>query len=51
MSNETAKKKKHLREPPEFCDYCGEAKPEGYVSAYDAWVCRKCYEDYHGDIN
>ncbi len=40
-----------LRKRPERCDYCGEAKPEGYVAAYDAWVCRECYEDHHGDID
>ena len=35
------------------CDYCGEplaGREPGYVAAYDAVVCRECYEDHHGDI-
>ena len=32
------------------CDYCEEAEAEGYVSAYDAWVCEDCYEDHHGPV-
>jgi hypothetical protein len=30
------------------CDYCEERPAEGYVRAYDAYVCEECYEDHHG---
>lgn len=35
---------------PKRCDYCEETAAEGYVQAYDAYVCLPCYEDHHGPI-
>lgn len=33
------------------CDYCEEAPATGFVAAYQASVCRSCYEDHHGPID
>lgn len=30
------------------CEYCETAPATGYVRAYDAHVCRACYDDHHG---
>lgn len=32
----------------QWCDYCESAPATGYVRAYDAHVCRPCYDDHHG---
>lgn len=31
-----------------LCDYCLDVEAEGYVTAYNAYVCRACYADHHG---
>lgn len=37
-----------LRDAELLCDYCECRTATGYVKAYDAHVCRPCYDDHHG---
>ncbi len=41
-------KTKRLEE--KTCEYCCEAKAEGYVKVYNSYVCEECYEDNHGTL-
>lgn len=32
-----------------FCAYCEEEPATGYVRAYNARICRPCYDDHHSN--
>jgi hypothetical protein len=44
----TDKERKQYARVNHLCEYCYQAKAEGYVRAYDAYVCEECHEDHHG---
>lgn len=34
---------------PNICQYCENAPAEGFVPAYEAYICEDCYEEHHGE--